>query len=75
MDAVTLVAASQTRDEELAQTILGRHQEAPADLTNAVADLAALLAGSGAERSAITGYLAYIGPMTNGRAKKPADHT
>lgn len=74
MDAVTLVAATQTKDDDLAQTILGRHTDS-ADLVRAVADLAALLAGSGAQRSAITGYLDYIGTVTNGRPKKPAEHT
>jgi len=72
MDAVALVAAVKTNDEDLVQAVLGRHEN-QTDLARAVADLGALLAGSGAQRSAITGYLDYIGTVTNGRHKKPTD--
>jgi len=67
MDAITLVAATQTKDEDLTKTILGRHDDTT-DLIRAVADVAALLAGSGAARTAITGYLDYIG-ASNGHRK------
>ena len=74
MDAIALVAATQTNDEDLTATILGRHENTT-DLVRAVADVAALLAGSGATRTAITGFLDYVGAATNGRAKRPASHT
>ena len=67
MDAISLVVATQTNDGELLETILSRHEDT-ADLVRAVADVAALLAGTGAERTAITGYLGYIG-ATNGKRK------
>ena len=69
MDAIALVAATQTNDEDLTKTILGRHEN-DTDLVRAVADVAALLAGTGATRTAITGFLDYVGAATNGRPKK-----
>jgi hypothetical protein len=65
MDAVALVAASHSHDPELTEAVLTRHDNDLADLTRAAADVAALLAGSGAARTALTGYLDYIGEATH----------
>jgi hypothetical protein len=68
MDAVALVAAAHAHDPELSEAVLTRHDDDLPNLTSAVADVAALLAGSGAARTALTGYLDYIaGATTNGK--------
>lgn len=68
MDAVALVAAAHAQDPQLTETVLQRYDNDLPHLLTAVADVAALLAGSGAARTAITGYLDYIaGATTNGK--------
>ena len=69
MDAVTLVAAARNGDEELKKTILS-HYETHAELATACADVAALLAGTGAAKNAISGYLEYVG--ANGARSRSA---
>ena len=64
MDAITLIAASRSSDHDMTETILGHYDE-HAELARAIADVAALLAGTGAAKNAISGYLEYVG-ATNG---------
>jgi len=66
MDALALVAASQTNDEELSETILRRYDN-PVELVRAVSDVAALLAGTGGARNGITAYLDFVGSSNGSR--------
>jgi len=69
MDAVTLVAASQSNDAELAEAVLQRHEN-PSELTRAVADVAALLAGAGTTRTAVVGFLDYLSGATHSNGSR-----
>lgn len=69
-DAITLVAASQSGSADLAETVLGKYED-HRELASSVADVAAVLAGTGAVKSAISGYLDYIGASADGKKRVP----